>query len=83
MFIIELPKGFGFITLKNKEKIIDILRTTHFIKGKEINSKLSIPKKKLKNIFITKPKFQNEINNFTFSSFYSFTNKKSSLLYLM
>ena len=57
MFIIELPKGFGFITLKNKEKIIDILRTTHFIKGKEINCKLSIPKKKLKNIFITKPKF--------------------------
>jgi len=82
LFIIELPKGFGFITLKNKEKIIDILRTTHFIKGKEINCKLSIPKKKLKNIFITKPKFQNEINNFTFSSFYSFTNKNSSPLYL-
>jgi serine/threonine protein phosphatase PrpC len=79
-YFLDISRGFGFITLKNKEKIYDILRTSHFIKGKEINCKLSIPKEKLKNKIITNRKFQNDIN-LTFSSF-CLANKNSSPLYL-
>jgi RNA recognition motif-containing protein len=44
------PRGFGFITLNNPEKVSEILRTQpHFIKGKKIDCKIAIPKEFLEN----------------------------------
>ena len=44
------PRGFGFITLKNEEKVSEVLCTQpHYICGKKVDCKIAIPKELLGN----------------------------------
>ena len=44
------PRGFGFITLKNEEKVSEVLCTQpHYICGKKVVCKIAIPKELLGN----------------------------------
>ena len=44
------PRGFGFITLKNEEKVSEVLCTQpHYICGKKVDCKIAIPKELLVN----------------------------------
>ena len=44
------PRGFGFVTLKNEEKVSEVLCTQpHYICGKKVDCKIAIPKELLGN----------------------------------
>ena len=80
------PRGFGFITLKNEEKVSEVLCTQpHYICGKKVDCKIAIPKELLgngKNKKLKKKKKNEGKGSSSDSSSGSKNSNKSTPLYM-